>query len=554
MRPQISPAAFVRLIFYKDVRALRYPLWLLLAVAIAPVLLPLNPDERSNWVIAFSLAGICLATGTFLITIPAIQSDPAGREFRFLLTRPVHGSAIGLAKALFLTLFLIMPYWLSQEFVVACSQVSLTPLDHLLLLIESVVWCAAAVASLVLWCVFLRNGLHVVLVLVIFSVVGSFLPIWWHERSFHTGVLPLWPNLEHERLSQFRAFLSEAVFLVVAIFAIGLRYRTKGFKAPLSVALGGYGLSLLVLWFFPYNFAQTLEDQSSNRSMLTPDQLGRIHMTLLTQRGQGHQNPHDLGGGGWNGINYVNFNQSVRLEGVEPPYFVQTVGYHAVITLRSGKTFTSDYADFPSHGQVGGLNPSFMALVAGVLPSWPYQKDQQLDLATYLPKDLIDDVTGATIKGVITLEVRRAYVAGSIPLRSEASFSIPRRRYKVAHTDFSNDSVAVDLSCFQLPLILRGDLANFNTKDDLQWLAVYRPYSESLAQQGSSSGGGSNFGVHFTQSKFTYRAVDERLIPGWRPLPPDWASGAELVFIGSDPCGQVTLPYEIDNVDLNYRF
>ena len=551
----MTTAAFVRVLFRKDVRALRYPLLLLLLLAISFILLPQSVNQTEYWALVPVFGGAFMGLAAFLLTIPVIQSDPAGREFRFLLTRPIPSSAVGIAKALFIVAFVLLPYWLGVEYMVACSHVPFTLLDHILLLIQTVASFGASLGSLVLLSVFLRNALQVVLGFVVISVVPSFLSMWWQQWSLHAGVLtsPYLPDLEHERLSQIRTFLSAIVFLSFALFAILLRYRTKRFRVPLFWAVGGYVLSQFA-FLCPYDCARVFGEQSSHRSMMTPEQLGRIHMTLFTEKG--HHHTYDLNGGDWNGIHYVILNQSVQLEGLEPPYFVQTADYHAVITLRSGKTITSNYADSASHGGVGGLNPSFMAVVAGVLPSWPYHNEQLLDLLVYEPRSLPDeDITGATVKGVITLDVRRAYVAGSIPLRPNASFGVARRRYEITRADFSGDGVKIGLNKLQVPLVLRGDLINRNSHDEFPWLAVYRPFSESLWETSSGgSGGGSDFIVHVSQPEYTYKSVDKNLISGWRQLPPDWASGAELVFVGSDPCGQVTLPYEIDNVDLHYRF
>ena len=548
----MTNAHFVRLIFLKDVRALRYPLLLLLLLVVSFILLPISVDQAEYWALVPVFGGIFMGLAAFLLTIPLILSDPAGREFRFLLTRPVPNSAIGLAKALFLVVFVIVPCSLGVEYVVTCSHVPLTPLDHLMLLIQTVASFGAALASLVLVCIFLRKGLHVVLVLVIMSVATSFLSIWWQQRSFHGGIMFQWPNFEHERLSLFCTILGNAVFLCVAFFAVGWRYRTKRFRAPLILALAGYGLSLLTS-FFPYNLAQGLQDQSSNRSLLTPDQLGRIKMTLIQDAHQ--SSPYSLSGGGNNGIYYVNLNQTVRLEGVKPPYFIQTVGYHAVITLRSGKTITSDYGNFPGHGGVGGLSPSLMAGVAGDLSSWPNQDELTLDLMSYLPRSLPDEViTGATVRGIITLDVRRAYVAGTITLRAHTFLDSRRRRYEIENADFSSDAVTFRLNILCAPLLLRGDLVNYNTPDDLKWLPFYRPFGQALQPRSTGSEGWSGTVIQVNHQTGSYIWPMKGTVSDWRPCPPDWASGAELVFIGSDPCGQVTLPYEIDNVDLHYRF
>ncbi len=71
---------------------------------------------------------------------------------------------------------------------------------------------------------------------VIVPLAAVFLAGWLRNSSYHTGVLPHFPGFDDERLRQFRILLAEAVFVVVSLFAIGMRYRTRGFKVPLVVA------------------------------------------------------------------------------------------------------------------------------------------------------------------------------------------------------------------------------------------------------------------------------------------------------------------------------
>ena len=553
MRSHISTAAFIRLIFLKDVRALRYPLVFLLMLALAVIFSSegLHSGLESTG-LTRSVFVFLLLTGAFLLTVQLILADPTGREFRFLLTRPVPGSAIGLAKALFIIVFLMVPYWLGLEFIIACSRVPVGPIDHLLLLIETMVHLGSVAAVVMLLNIFLRNGIVVFMTAVVFICASGYLMEWLRVRSYHTGVLPHFPSFKDERLFQFRLFLSEALFLALALLAIGWRYHTRDYKTPFVLALSGVVLGVLANFFFPYDLSQGLQDRASNRSLLTSEQLGRIKMTLIRENGP--YTPYSLSGGDWNGIYSVNLSQTVRLEGLEPCCFVQTVGYHAVITLRSGKTFTSDYADFNAHGGVGGLYTINLGVAQG-LTSWPKQQQLMLDLMSYLPRSLPDeDITGATVKGVITLEVRRAYVAGVIPTRSHAFLDAPRRRYEIDSADYSNDAVTFRMNILRVPLILRGDLAKWNTPDDLQWLLFYKPLGQALQPRGTGSQGSSGIGVQVNPQTGTYIWPMKGTVSDWRPCPPDWASGAELVFIGSDPCGQVTLPYEIDNVDLDYRF
>lgn len=276
----------------------------------------------------------------------------------------------------------------------------------------------------------------------------------------------------------------------------------------------------------------------------------------------------NLSGGEWNGIQYYFSNQPVRIEGIELPYYFRTVDYHAVTTLRSGKTIVSNYADVDGHGGVGGLGPAGLAIIAGVKPFWPVEAGPvtqcNLDLACYLERDIGDeDRTGATIKGEVTFEIRRAYLVGSMPFRPNASLDGRRCRYEIVGVEAGPENAVVHVDSFHVPLILRGDLANW-TVDNLQLLPVYRPYGEALQEFEMGSGilDGPGFAVLPARTDYKYGESQDssewrdglpNATGGWRHLPPDWTSGAELMFFDSEPCGRVTLPYEIDNVDLSYR-
>ncbi len=546
---------YVRLIFLKDMRALRWPLLILAALTVADAFLTLDPAAIGLLIPGTVQAALFLALGIFAIIIPLFHSDPAGREFRFLLTRPVPGAAVGLAKALFLTLFLILPYCVAVEFSVISSRVAFTPLDHLLLLIETIACLGAALAALGLCCVFLRNRTYAVLTIVLTPLAAEFLGILWTQRSYATGVLPFQQSVENLQLFQFRDFLAEALFLAVSVSAIALRYRTRGFKAPLAITACGIALGLFAFWC-PYNFARPLEGQTSTRDLLTPAQVGRIHMTLISQRTTG-QPSYDLNAGESNGIQNVILNQPVHLDGIDPPYFFQTAGYHAILTLRSGKRIVADYEGLHRYGDIGGSDPSLLEAVAGLHPSGPVtlmkmEEHMGLEFLTYIPKDLgNEDLTGAAVRGVITLNIRRMYVAGSIPLRSNASFDLPRRRYEITHVEFTPDEVRVNLIQVRMPLILRGDLVNRDFGDEYKCLVVNRRFAEALQQTGISSNTVEPiFATHAVLEDYTFTPHYAPGNPNWRLLPPDWASGAELMFFGSEPCGQVTLPYQLNNVTL----
>jgi len=122
--------SYSRGVFLKDMRVQRNLLLIMLALGLA--ITETFPSLPNAGFLEPTFALLFVGT-EFFLTVLVIQSDPAGREFRFLLTRPVPGAAIGVAKALFLTVFIVGPFWIAQEFELARVGVALSVSDHVLL-------------------------------------------------------------------------------------------------------------------------------------------------------------------------------------------------------------------------------------------------------------------------------------------------------------------------------------------------------------------------------------------------------------------------------------
>jgi len=553
--------ADIRRVFLKDVRVLRIHLLVLFALGLGAVVLTRYPWlPHANDVSPVFIMGLIFMEIALGITV--IQADPAGREFRFLLTRPVPPVAIGLAKALFIGVVLVLPFWVTQEYLLARAQVPLSLADHLLMVFEASSNLMEFICIIALVAVFCRDTRRVVITLVvlILGVIGW--NIWWQSHTWAPKGLPDLPYFDQRRLNNFRSLLSTITFAWVSLIAIGVRYRTRGFRIPAGITAAGVALSFLAL-YCPWNFAAFLQDHDGDTAMLSPDALARIHMTVLPPR-DGAPTYSISREGGYTGTENNTVNQQVRLEGVQMPCYVQTLDYHATITLRSGKKFESNFTDFPGHDMVGGLGMQQMMVAAGV--HLPYffatRTDQDLptfDLASYPAVALRgEDLTGATIKGVITLGVRRACMAGILPLKWDASFVSHRSRYEIIY-DFSWDQdLRFTVEDSSVPLVLRGDLPGIDTPGNLsslQTLPVYRPYWEALdssSEDRTSTTSVTTLGLSHTTLGATYHGSpwDPRDPHPWKDFPPGWQSDVDLVLIGSQYCGEVRIPYEIDNVNL----
>ena len=111
--PSMTIASFVRLIFLKDIRRLRLQLMLMLGLAVALILCAHPGGMEKAVPVAIILQLLCLG-----VIIQVILNDPAGRDFRFLLTRPVPGMAVLIAKVLFFTVFIVIPTCVIHELIV----------------------------------------------------------------------------------------------------------------------------------------------------------------------------------------------------------------------------------------------------------------------------------------------------------------------------------------------------------------------------------------------------------------------------------------------------
>jgi hypothetical protein len=543
--PPTTTVAFVRLIFLKDVRRTRLLLLLMLGVA-ALLVIQARPKQWSD---VSLLENLLLVLGA-LLTGQVIVNDPAGRDFRFLFTRPVPGSAVFIAKSLFLTAFIVLPAGIIHQLVVARVGVPLLPPDHELMFLETAISTSYKLGLVVLPCIFFRMHLREIATAVVLggmaTLVNLFVLI--PQRT----AMQAWGNETKIWLGGFSDLLFEFLIVVVVFVTAIIRYRTKRHWLPLGVAATGMVLSLVLWLLLTTNSSLYLEFKLKDQ--LTAEQLNQIGITL----------PEVTQGPRWNQHWNLEMNGShslmrvLTVEGVQAPYYAFATGSHTVATFRSGKTLISDSTDFkdpPFHDPVDISIPDFqMATVTNAAPKIERKRQLEVQLLNYLPASLQnEDLTGVRLQGTITVRICRAYLAGSMPLKTGQALLAPRHRYTITDTYFSKNRVQFSYERLQVPLILRGEQMYVSLSDMNQnILVVYRPFNEALFGSSGGSGGGINNDfvkdMLFTAT-FDTLAVDHD--PNWKPLPPDWASGAELVFVDSAPCGEITLPYKIENVDLH---
>ncbi len=539
-RPTVLPMTtmtFVRIIFWKDVRQMRLLLGFMLGAAILLVAFA-QPGDMGNAVpVAIFLQLLCLC-----VIIRLMLTDPVGREYRFLLTRPVPGLAVLIAKGLFLTLFLIAPACVLHEAIVARFGIPLLPLDHFLMGLETVISVGFQVGIFVLMGLFFRSMTSRESVMSM-ALFGAALTV----NAFFLGpqrmALQIRGTDAQIWFLDFTNLAFEFLVIGVVVLTAFLRYRTKRYWLPIGTAAVGLALSSIALWL-PAVIPPVFYPASDQKARLTAGELNRVSLTI----------PKAANGSPWN----LHFRsapnglkslfQIVSIEGVHAPCYAVVTGAHGVLTLPSGKTFTYNSSDFSTPLPSDSIPDYAMAMAASAAQKPEISRMPDVELFRYDPARLSPgNLAGAQLQGTITVQIRRAYLAGSLPLKEGATLVTPRHRTGIVQTHFAQDYVDFSFDTFRVPLILRGESWN-RTIGDAQVVVVYRPLQTALHR----SGGGSEGSPHndSVQAMRCNAVFNTTGMESNVQLPPDWATGAELDFIDSEPCGEATLPYKIEKVNL----
>jgi hypothetical protein len=254
----------------------------------------------------------------------------------------------------------------------------------------------------------------------------------------------------------------------------------------------------------------------------------------------------------------------VQVGGIGSPYYAKPVDYQAVATLRSGDKIVFRNKDF--HASIGGdwmrenLYPNLVGLTATITPSDSWIQ-QDIEFFAYHPGHYRGkDMHGATIKGVLTVQIWRAFVVGTIPIREGSGLALPRRRIQIQRIG-RDSGLTFDLTYWTLPLTLARDEAPPWYVGSPFTPIVYNPakgdYLEVLNRKGMDYL--QSTGTRITSGEDTFiRTVHERDSfgpagdgqPQVADLTDDWLSGARISFIDTEYIARVDLPYEIDNIDL----
>lgn len=544
-----SPALILHLVV-KDFRHQRLTLLLVWMLAAA---LPFIARHDAGMVMFSASPVMALGLGGLLlllcfVLVRLIRLDAPGRDFHFLATRPIGWLALLVGKFIFIIVFLFTPVLVARWAGIPLLEIPMSGMDVFLYLVETAIYVSAALAVCTLFALFVRRIHTIFAALLATTILIVFCSVWLQGRALRDGTALPWvdPSLQSSRLLVFCV----AICLTICLVA-WLRYSRKSIVSPLSVLFVGLILSFVLKTSWPWHFGRLFPDATQRESGMPAAIRDQKALDFSPSE---NQSDTALTGSQFNGIRSMGLDRYVTLKGMQPPYFARIATYHAEATLKSGRVIHSAYEDVSGHGGVGGLSNNLKYDILG----FPAAKEERWDfyrfeLFNYRPDEYRkEDLTGARIKGILSLEIRRAVVVKKMPFRTGASVDWYRTHYVLREAVVNPSSVDHRITSYTISSALRGDSRGFAPWKELKWVIYHHTEREHLRL--GSEGSSGNEGVFSYQRNYqgSYRkdifSSDRKKAK--ERFSDDWIEGAEIAFIGSEPCGTICLPYEIQSVDL----
>ncbi len=421
----------------------------------------------------------------------------------------------------------------------------------MLLLVETTIRTLAFFAGAMLLSLFIRKLPAIVAAIIGCCVLGGMAAAFLYDHWYFSS--EPWRLDFRVVNSRFLVFYMgiTATAAVVAIF----RYRCKSRGVAPTLLVAGLALSVVAWFFWPWDMSVPFTDLPAWRHAPELPQAMRdgITFTPTGEEGKGNNLVEQMGelkGKDWNVVIH-----SVSLEGVQPPWFATMVDYHAVATLKSGRTIRSSYEDTNGHGQVGGLGDALRKQVLGLDSSKGIKWNEGgFEIFNYARNDYInEDLKKVSIKGVLTLEIRKVVLVKTLPFKAGGTVDFPRRHFMLEKAATTPDGLEYGITMNGVKSALRGDERGLDGWRMFSLLLFNRGEEARFGSGGSGAGAGDGIFSHLDTMNGHFH--DGHLIGDWRrekPLPPDWADRAEIAFFTTELCGRIDLPYEIKSFDLKH--
>ncbi len=335
----------------------------------------------------------------------------------------------------------------------------------------------------------------------------------------------------------------------MACITIVFRFRQKTTLKPLC-ALGAGLFVYFALWnYWPWNHPGLFSRTPPVSMPLQPDIPAKVTLDGKAPT---------VTKGSRNNIPFNSVDEHLSIGGVELPYFATVSGCVADAKLKSGKVLHSfsnlddTHLQFLWHDMSAGR---MMQKISGFKPRFDPPggwNPQSAEIFEYNPDQVAkEDLSGATIKGKITISIAKLVLVKTLPFKEGGILGFPREGHVFKDIVFTPGGASFKIITNRVASTLRGDDMLLVWNNRLLWLVFNRHKNEYLTSDGSGGGGTTSIfcDVSATDERLRLDSVDPA--KPRQPMPEDWADGAEISFFTVQQCGQISVPFEEDNVDLN---
>ncbi len=277
-------------IFGKDVRSLRLEILLLLVLAAT---LGWTELHLHAFAVLSELLMILVVNYTIARVIHA-EAIPGHNQF--WITRPYRWSSLLSAKILFILVFVNLPIFAAQCYMIVSANFSFA--THIAGLLWSQLLMIVCVSLPVACIASLTAGLMPFLLAEFIAVAAAFiLDEGLHVRARPSAFLPALQT-GPDAVSWVRDTLAMVIVICVAAFVLYWQYRTRRTDLGNKYAIGGAVLAAIVFACMPWPFAltvqQMLSKQTIDRSSMSVG-LGSVKNSVFSAPDRaGHRDPYEI--------------------------------------------------------------------------------------------------------------------------------------------------------------------------------------------------------------------------------------------------------------------
>ena len=529
----------------KDLRFARWMILITLVLAAGVLWFPSVPlgerPDQIKWLILARYGSWLL---TLLIAGHLIQLDAPLRESGFMRTRPAPRRTLLLSKAI-TVLILIVPLAMIECVLLILLGLKPCVANLLIIFAENLLIlamiCSAGMALAIREPSAAKFNASVVAWIGVGGI--AWLAFAWGKSTYFRTEKPEW-SYALENLNSSRLLMAQIVALTGAVIGI-MCFTCSGRRETITRSLAVTVLcALATLFFWPGNFVEALvparrealrnewPDQSTLAFAFTGEVPHRSSKKILS-----------VSNSGYNGMTYRSIRGSYRLEGLSNGWMTAQNSYESELKLANGRVLTSRQSAWAPIPRVWILPP------LGIKTSFgnPYDCPFNADLAEFNLADAADAMSGASLKGQLTIPIKRPILLKRIPLKVGLSAHVGDHLISITKVEILSDEISFNL-IVQTPLnFSRGGWQKIWT-DRIEYLVINTAQGEYL--ENSGAGESNPHSGHLAVRNLDF---SQPIFPRYehKEIPPGWLDGAELLIVGEEYGGSFSQSFDFPNINLS---